>query len=90
MKTTKAFHIIDAGRVKATIWHENDSEKKTQFNIAFTKLCRDDERWWDSTCFRIDDMPALATLAKDVHTWITLQSQSQSQIDGDESAEGTS
>lgn len=89
MRRTSAFHVIDEGRVKATIWHETQSGE-TRFNIAFTKLCRDEDRWWDSTCFQRDDMPAIARLAEGVHAWITQQSQRLRLVEGDDGVEGTS
>lgn len=89
MRTTRAFHQIKHGRVKATIWHEV-RDGVTRFHVAFTRLFNNHERWWDSTCFHRDDMPAVRRLAEDAHAWISLQSQDQSQADGEGGIDGTS
>ena len=81
MRLKKPYHEIKDGRVKATIWHE-DRDGGTQFNVAFTRLFLDNERWWDSACFHPDDMPALGRLADDVHLWIAEQSAKYGQVDG--------
>jgi hypothetical protein len=87
--TNKAFHVIDQGRVKATIWHEKRNGV-TRFNVAFTRVPRSEERWWDTTSFKRDDMLPLARLAEDVHTWICQQLNAQNQVDDEETLEGTS
>ena len=81
MRLKKPYHEIKDGRVKATIWHE-ERDGGTQFNVAFTRLFLDNERWWDSACFHLDDMPALGRLADDVHLWIAEQSAKYGQADG--------
>ena len=70
MANHKAFHVIDHGRVKATVWHEK-RRGVVRFNVAFTRVPKNDERWWDTTNFQQDDMLAIARLAEDVHAWIT-------------------
>ena len=50
----------------------------------------DGERWWDSSSFQSQDMPALGRLAEDVHAWIDQQAQRLNQADGEDSIEGTS
>ena len=81
MTLRKPYHVISDGRVKATIWHE-DRDGGTQFNVAFTRLFNDSERWWDGACFQPDDMPALGRLADDVHLWIVEQTAKYGQFDG--------
>ena len=62
------------GMVKAIIWHEiRDGQK--HFNIAFTRLFKDSDRWWDGAYFQRQDMPALCRLATDADLWIAEQRQ---------------
>ncbi len=75
--------------VKATIWHET-RRGVIRFNVAFTKRCGGDERWWDSTCFQLDDMPALSRLATDAHAWIAEQSKDLEAFESDDPFDGTS
>jgi hypothetical protein len=91
MAHNKAFHVIDHGRVKATIWHEK-KRGKIRFNVAFTRIPRPDERWWDTTNFQQDDMLAIARLAEDVHMWIGQHAQFTPEPEAEEegSIEGTS
>lgn len=69
MTRQRPFHELTDGRVKATICHETVNGA-VRFNIHFTRLFNEADRWWDSTCFQEDDMPALGRLAKDVSLWI--------------------
>lgn len=69
MTRQKAYHEMTDGRVKVTIWHETVNGA-IRFNVAFTRLFNEAERWWDSTCFQEDDMPALGRLSNDVSLWI--------------------
>ena len=89
MTFKKPFHVLSDGRVKATIWHEI-LDGRTRFNVAFTRLFNDNERWWDAACFQRDDMPALGRLAEDVHFWIAEYSQKHCDTDGGADGEGTS
>lgn len=89
MTLRKPFHVISDGRVKATIWHET-SNGTTRFNVAFTRLFNDQERWWDAACFQHDDMAALGRLADDVDAWIWQQSHKLRQGEGDGGVGGPS
>lgn len=68
----RPFLELNDGMVKATIWHEIiDGEK--HYNIAFTRLFRENDRWWDGACFQRQDMAALCRLATDADLWISQQ-----------------
>ena len=69
------------GRVRAAIW-ENDTQNGTRHNVTFARLYRDGEQWKDSSSFGRDDLPLVAKVADQVHTWIYQQSQSQSRPEG--------
>ncbi len=87
MANHKAFHVIDQGRVKATIWHEK-FRGVTRFNVAFTRVPKGADRWWDTTNFRQDDMLALARLAEDVHAWICQHTEYSTTLDPEEREDG--
>lgn len=89
MTLKKPFHVLSDGRVKATIWHETQ-DGRTRFNVAFTKLFNDHERWWDAACFQRDDMPALGRLAGDVQLWIAEFSKNHGRGEGGIEGEGAS
>jgi hypothetical protein len=74
-------HEIRMGRVRAAIW-ENNSQNGTRHNVTFSRLYRDGDQWKDSSSFGRDDLPLLAKVADQVHTWIYQQSQSQSRPEG--------
>jgi hypothetical protein len=77
------------GMVKATIWHETgDGEKR--FNIAFTRLFKDSDRWWDGAYFQREDMSALCRLANDADLWIRQQRERENFTDDDGGMEGAS
>jgi hypothetical protein len=85
----KPFHVLSDGRVKATIWHETH-DGRTRFNVAFTRLFNDHERWWDAACFQRDDMPALGRLAEDVQLWIAEHLRKLGHVEVAADGEGTS
>jgi hypothetical protein len=79
---------LNDGMVKATIWHEIiDGEK--HFNIAFTRLFKESDRWWDGACFQRQDMESLCRLATDADLWIRRQRELEG-CDDDGGIEGNS
>ncbi|HEY7326611.1 MAG TPA: hypothetical protein VH592_03155 [Gemmataceae bacterium] len=85
----RPFMELKDGMVKATIWHEiRDGEK--HFNIAFTRLFKDSDRWWDGAYFQKQDIPALCRLANDADLWISQQRQGDNLADEDSEIEGAS
>jgi hypothetical protein len=85
----RPFLELKDGMVKATIWHEI-RDGVTHFNIAFTRLFRDSDRWWDGAYFQRQDMSAICRLATDADLWIAEQRQGESMDDDDSGIEGTS
>ena len=85
----RPFMELKDGMVKATIWHEiRDGEK--HFNIAFTRLFKDSDRWWDGAYFQKQDIPALCRLANDADLWISQQREREDLTDEDSEIEGAS
>ena len=69
-------HEIRMGRVRAAIW-ENDTQNGTRHNVTFTRLYHDGEQWKDSGSFGRDELPLIAKVADQVHTWLYQQNQSR-------------
>lgn len=67
-------HEARLGRIKAAVW-ENDTENGTRYGVTFSRLYKDGDQWKDSTSFGRDDLPLLAKVADQVHTWIFEQAQ---------------
>ena len=58
------------GRIKATVW-ENEADQKKFFNVTFARTYMDDARnFHDTDSFGRDDLPLVAKLADQVHTFI--------------------
>ena len=77
----RPIHEVRMGRVRAAIW-ENDTQNGTRYNVTFSRLYREDDKWKDSSSFGRDDLPLLGKVADQVHSWIYQQSQSQSGPEG--------
>ena len=66
----KPVHEVRLGRVRAAVW-ENDTKNGAMHNVTLTRLYKDDDdNWADSTSFGRDDLPLLAKVADQAHTWI--------------------
>ena len=70
-------HEIRMGRIRAAIW-ENETQNGTLYNVTLSRLYRDDDQWKDSSSFGRDDLPLVAKVADQVHTWIFGQNHTRS------------
>jgi hypothetical protein len=58
------------GRIKAAVW-ENEADRKKFFNVTFARTYMDDARnFHDTDSFGRDDLPLVAKLADQAHTFI--------------------
>ena len=58
------------GRIKATVW-ENEADQKKFFNVTFARTYMDDAKnFHDTDSFGRDDLPLVAKLADQAHTFI--------------------
>lgn len=58
------------GRIKAAIW-ENESDQKKFYNVTFARTYKDDaDKYHDTESFGRDDLPLVAKLADQAHTFI--------------------
>ncbi|MCY2994301.1 MAG: hypothetical protein NTY19_41475 [Planctomycetota bacterium] len=68
----KPVHEVRMGRIRAAIW-ENETQNGPRHNVTFSRLYKDGEQWKDSGSFGRDDLPLLAKVADQAHTWIFQQ-----------------
>jgi hypothetical protein len=69
--TPKPVQTFRFGRVQASIWANPASEGKTFYNTTFKRGYKDDKGdWHDTDSFGRDDLPLIAKLADQAHTWI--------------------
>jgi len=58
------------GRIKAAVW-ENESDNKKFYNVTFARTYRDEaQNFHDTDSFGRDDLPLVAKLADQAHTFI--------------------
>ena len=72
--SNRPVHEIRIGRIRAAIW-ENETQNGLRHNVTFTRLYKDGGQWMDSGSFGRDDLPLLAKVADQAHTWIFQQKQ---------------
>ena len=64
-------HRIRAGAVQASVWNNTSEALKTEyFTVSFSRRFRQGEEWKESKSFHRNDLPTLAKVANDAHTWI--------------------
>lgn len=66
---SKPVHEIRMGRIKVAIW-ENETQNGTRHNVTVSRLYRDGDQWKDSNSFGRDDLPLVAKVVDQAHTWI--------------------
>ena len=58
------------GRIKAAVW-ENEADQKKFYNVTFARTYLDDAKnYHDTDSFGRDDLPLVAKLADQAHTFI--------------------
>ena len=75
-------HEIRFGRIRAAIW-QNETEAGTRHNVTISRLYKDGDDWKDSTSFGRDDLPLVAKVCDQAHSWIFEQSSNGSSHNGD-------
>ena len=74
-------HEIRFGRIRAAIW-QNETENGMRHNVTISRLYKDGEDWKDSTSFGRDDLPLVAKVCDQAHSWIFEQSSNGSNGNG--------
>ncbi len=69
-------HIIRYGMIKASIWH-NHTKSGPRHSVSIVRLYRNGEVWKESLRFGRDDLPLVAKVSDQAHTWIYEQVQAE-------------
>lgn len=72
MDDKKPVHTISHGNVRACIWR-NDSATRLFHDVTFFRSYRKNEGWATSCSFGAKELPVLAMVILDAHTWIHKQ-----------------
>lgn len=76
MEPSKPSHTLRYGAVQATIWENtSDALKKSFFSVTLIRRYRAGEEWKESRSFTKSDLPTVAKIASDAHTWIDAESK---------------
>jgi hypothetical protein len=69
----KPAHSVRYRNLKAAIWR-NDGQSGPFYSVTFSRSYRDgQDAWHDVNSFNANDLPMLAKLANDCHSWIEWQ-----------------
>ena len=67
-------HEIRLGRIKATIW-ANQNDNGTWYNVILSRNYKDGDEWKSSTSFGRDELLTVAKVADLANSWIHGQAQ---------------
>jgi len=67
--TARPVHEVRLGRIRAAIW-ENETQNGTRHNVTVSRLYKDGDQWRDSASFGRDDLPLVAKVVDQAHSWI--------------------
>ncbi len=87
LSKNRPVHEIRLGRIKAVIW-ANDTSEGTRNIVQIRRLYKDGDEWKQSDSFGRDDLPLVAKVADQVHTWIFQQDQDQTRDKGKDDDNG--
>ena len=73
---SKPLHTIRYGMIKAAIWR-NQTKSGERHTVSVVRLYRNGDVWKESTRFGRDDLPLVAKIADQAHTWIYEYAQSE-------------
>lgn len=70
-KATKSppVHELRLGRIKGLVW-QNETRNGVRFSVTVVRLYKDEEEWRETTSFDRDDLPLVAKVADQLHTYI--------------------
>jgi len=70
----RPIHTIRHRSIKASIWR-NATGKGPVYNVSVVRGFKDGNGWKDSHTFSYDDLPIVAKLLNDCHSFITILSE---------------
>ena len=62
-------HEIRLGAVKAAIW-ENETSVGVRHNVTVSRLYKEGDDWRNTDSFGRDDLPLVAKVVDQAHSWI--------------------
>lgn len=65
-------HTIRYGLIKASIWR-NQTKSGERHSVTIVRLYKNGDVWKESTRFGRDDLPLIAKVSDQAHTWIYQQ-----------------
>jgi len=65
-------HTIRYGLIKACIWR-NQTKAGERHSVSIVRLYKNGDVWKESTRFGRDDLPLIAKVSDQAHTWIYQQ-----------------
>jgi hypothetical protein len=70
-KQTKSgpVHEVRIGAVKAAIWR-NETSAGARHNVTICRLYKDGDEWKQTDSFGRDDLPLVAKVVDQAHSWI--------------------
>lgn len=68
-KKQQPVHEIRLGAVKAAIW-ENETSVGVRHNVTVSRLYKEGEEWRNTDSFGRDDLPLVAKVVDQAHSWI--------------------
>lgn len=66
---TRPVHELRMGRIRAAIW-ANETQNGTRHNVTVSRIYKDGNDWKDSSSFGRDDLPLVAKVMDQAHSWI--------------------
>ena len=66
---TKPVHTIRLGRIKATIW-ANENSQGMMHNVQISRIYKDGDSWKETGSFNREDLLLVAKLSDQAHSWI--------------------
>ncbi|MDA7980914.1 MAG: hypothetical protein MPJ50_19340 [Pirellulales bacterium] len=73
MTAKKPVHELRLGRITCAIW-ENETTNGIRHNVTFKRIYKAEDQWKSTDSFGRDDLPLIAKLADQAHSWIHAQS----------------
>ena len=70
-------HELRLGRIRAAIW-ANETQNGVRHNVTVSRIYKDGNDWKDSPSFGRDDLPLVAKVMDQAHSWIFANGKSAS------------
>ena len=75
----KPVHTVRMGKVKASIWANQSDKGITRHNVTVCRIYKAGDEWKESSSFGRDEIPLLAKVLDQAHTWMFENSKAKSE-----------